>query len=64
MRWPESDADHFIYELGPVMKPPKDVRTGNLFRSTRTWCAIDTLLSGEFETISDAANETKRRLEE
>lgn len=62
--WPESDADHFIYELGPVMKPPKDVRTGNLFRSARTWCAIDTLLSGEFETISDAANETKRRVEE
>lgn len=62
--WPESDVDHFIYELGPAMKPPKELRNGKVVRSTRTWCAIDTLLSGEFETISDAANETKRRLEE
>lgn len=62
--WPESDGDHFIYELGPAMKPPKEVRTGNLFRNARTWCALDTLLSGEFETISDAAIESKRRLEE
>ena len=63
--WPASDRDHFVYRLGPPMLPPKEMRTGpSIVRSARAQCAIDTLLSGQFETISDAKAETKRRLGE
>ena len=61
-RWPESEEDHFVYELGPGMQPAKEIRTGGIFGPGHCWCAIDTLLSGHFETISDARDETKRRL--
>lgn len=60
--WPTTDTDHIIYKLGPVMRPTAAVPTGNLFRNARVWCAIDTLLSGAFESIRDASDETKRRL--
>ena len=60
--WPETEIDHFIYQLGPPMRPSKEVKTGKIFMNGRVWCAIDTLLSGAFDTISDARNETKRRL--
>lgn len=60
--WPKTDTFHFVYILGPAMRPTSEVRTGNIFRSGRVYCAIDTLLSGAFKTISDARNETKRRL--
>ena len=33
-------------------------------RAGRVSCAIDTLLSGAFDTISDARDETQRRLAE
>jgi hypothetical protein len=61
--WPETDSDHFIYWLGPPMRPAQEIRTGNIFKSGRVWCAIDTLLSGAFATIRDAADETTRRLD-
>ncbi|MBV8524018.1 MAG: hypothetical protein JOY71_18155 [Acetobacteraceae bacterium] len=60
--WPETASDHFIYRLGPPMRPPCEVKTGNIFRNGRVWCAIDTLLSGAFTTISDARDETQRRI--
>ena len=63
-RWPPTDRDHFVYKLGPPMQPARPVRTGALYKNARVWCAIDTLLSGAFETIAEARNETKRRLEE
>jgi hypothetical protein len=63
-KWLETDADHFVYRLGPPMRPAKEVKTGNIFRNGRVWCAIDTLLSGAFDTISDARDETQRRLAE
>jgi len=62
--WVQTESDHFVYRLGPPMQPPKEVRTGKIFRSGRVWCAIDTLLSGAFSTISDARDETQRRLAE
>lgn len=62
--WPPTDIDHFVYRLGPPMRPPQEVRTGNIFRNGRVWCAIDTLLSGAFATISDARDETQRRMAE
>jgi hypothetical protein len=61
--WLSTDTgDHFVYKLGPAMQPPKAVKTGNLYRNARVSCAIDTLLSGAFSTISDARDETNRRL--
>jgi hypothetical protein len=62
--WPATDLDHFVYQLGPPMRPAAEIRTGNLYRNGRVWCAIDTLLSGAFPTISAARDETKRRLAE
>jgi len=61
--WPKTNSDHFVYRLGPPMGPLTEVRTGNIFRNGRVYCAIDTLLSGAFKTISEARDETKRRLE-
>jgi len=61
--WPKTDTFHFVYVLGPAMRPMSEIRTGNIFRAGRVTCAIDTLLSGAFETISDARDETKRRLD-
>lgn len=62
--WFQNTVDHFVYRLGPAMRPACEVRTGNIFRNGRVWCAIDTLLSGAFSTISEARDETKRRLAE
>jgi hypothetical protein len=61
--WVLTDSPHFIYHLGPPMRPPSEVRTGKIFRNGRVYCAIDTLLSGAFKTIGEARDETKRRLE-
>ncbi len=63
-RWLKTDFDHFVYKLGPAMRPSREVRTGKIYMNGRVWCAIDTLLSGAFATISDARDETKRRLAE
>ena len=60
--WPKTDTHHFVYTLGPAMKPTARVRTGKIYRNARVWCAIDTLLSGVCETIGDARDETSRRL--
>ena len=61
-RWPKNEQDNFVYRLGPPMRPISPVRTGKIYMNGRVWCAIDTLLSGAFPTISDARDETKRRL--
>ena len=61
-RWPHTESDHFVYKLGPAMKPAKPVQNGKIYPSGRYWCAIDTLLSGAFDTISAARDETQRRL--
>lgn len=63
-KWLKTDFDHFVYKLGPAMRPSREVRTGKIYMNGRVWCAIDTLLSGAFSTISDARDETKRRLAE
>ncbi len=64
--WPEKDADsdpdHLLYKLGPAMRPPYTVRSGPIW-NRRIRCAIDTLLSGAYENISEAKKETIRRLD-
>ncbi len=61
--WPETDQDHYVYTLGPAMRPRAEIRNGKIWPSGRYWCAIDTLLSGAYTTISDARDETNRRVE-
>jgi hypothetical protein len=34
---------HFLYKLGPAIKPNKTVKTGNIYRNGRVWCMFDTL---------------------
>lgn len=61
--WRSIEGEQVVYRLGPPMRPPKEIRTGKkVARATRVWCAIDTLLSGACSTISDARDETSRRL--
>ena len=55
-----SDEPHFLYTLGPVIKPPQPVRTGKIFRNQRVWCALDLLLTSE--TIREARDKTQERL--
>ena len=59
--WSNKDNDHFIYKLGPAMKPLEIVKSGQIW-NRRGWCCIDTLLSGACKTIKDAMEETNRRL--
>jgi len=61
-KWPSTDAPHFIYVLGPPMRPAGPIATGKIYKNGRVWCLIDTLLSGEFDTISEARDATKNRL--
>lgn len=35
------------------MRPAKELRTGNVYRAARVWCAIDTLLLGQCKTIAE-----------
>ena len=65
--WCSTDMDHFVYKLGPPMKPAKTLRAGGVNdavkQSARVWCAIDTLLTGQFEQLGQARDETKRRID-
>lgn len=56
----EDDYAHFVYTLGPAIKPSKEVKTGNIFRSGRVWCHLDALLT--CDTISEARDLTKKRM--
>lgn len=59
--WRGDPCNHFVYRLGPPMRPVAEMKTGNIYPSGRVWCDIDTLLSGAWTTVSDARNETQRR---
>lgn len=52
-------APHFLYHLGPPMRPSKLTPTGANWRDTRVRCFIDTLLT--CATIAEARAETARR---
>ncbi|SDJ31962.1 PD-(D/E)XK nuclease superfamily protein [Lachnospiraceae bacterium G41] len=58
----EWEQDHFVYTLGPVIEPTKEVKTGNIYASGRRWAMLDALLTSE--TIEQACNISKRRMEE
>lgn len=54
------EHDQFDFELGPAIHPGRPVRTGNLYRAQRVWCALDLLLTAE--TIREARDKTQERL--
>ena len=54
--WP----NQLLYELGPAIEPPHEVKTGKIYPNGRVWAAIDLLLT--CKTISDARAQTKERL--
>jgi hypothetical protein len=59
---PAAEVDpHFLYHLGPAMRPAHEVRTGNIFRNGRVWAHLDLLMTEA--TISDARDKTKKRME-
>lgn len=49
-----------VYRLGPVIRPPSDVKTGRIFRSGRVWAMLDLLLT--CKTIAEARNKSDRRM--
>lgn len=52
--------DHFLYTLGPAIKPNKEVRIGKKINwAGRVWCMLDTLLTSK--TISEARDISKKR---
>lgn len=51
---------HFVLQLGPAIRPTREVRTGpKIVRSARVWVDIDLLLTSE--TITEALELTKQR---
>jgi hypothetical protein len=53
---------HFLYTLGPAMRPSKRVPAGpKVVRSNHVWAALDLLLTSA--TITEAMQETKKRQE-
>lgn len=55
------DVPHFLYRLGPAIIPPKEIRTGKIYKNGRVKCYLDTLFT--CSTISDARDLTKKRME-
>jgi hypothetical protein len=53
---------HFLYRLGPPIRPSREVRSGKVVRSMRVWAMLDLLLTSE--TISDARDASDRRAEQ
>jgi hypothetical protein len=54
------DTPHWLFQLGPAIKPPRQVKGGRLFRGQRVWAALDLLLTSE--TVSEARDKTQARL--
>jgi hypothetical protein len=61
-RWPNTSHPHFVYDLGPAIRPPLTMGLGNLYSTGRVWCLIDTLLTGEYRTLKEASDASKKRL--
>lgn len=57
----ECEVDHFVYKLGPAVKPTHTVKTGKLYATGRVWAMIDTLLTAD--SISEARDISQARSE-
>lgn len=54
---------HYLLKLGPAIRPPREVKNGPKIKmAMRVWCMLDLLLTSE--TITEARDETQRRLGE
>lgn len=62
-RWPDSDSPHFIYHLGPAMKPVRPMPLGTIHPSMRNYVALDLLLSGVASDYKNAIDLMKLRKE-
>lgn len=51
--------DHYLYVLGPAIKPNTEIRSGKIYPNGRVWCMLDTLLTSK--TIFEARNISKKR---
>lgn len=51
--------DHYLYTLGPAIKPSKEIRSGKIYPNGRVWCMLDALLTSK--TIFEARNISKKR---
>ena len=51
---------HFLYTLGPAIRPAKEVRSGPI-RNARLWCHLDTLLTAD--SVQEAGWVTAKRME-
>jgi hypothetical protein len=49
----------FIYKLGPAIKPPREVRNGNIYANARLKAMLDTLLT--CRTIQEAVKVSQKR---
>lgn len=56
----EEDNPLYVYNLGPAIKPPKTVKTGNIYAGGHVWAMLDTLLTAD--TISEARDISQARL--
>ena len=50
---------HYLYRLGPAIRPSQEVRTGNIFRNGRVGAHLDLLLTAT--TIAEARDQSKAR---
>ena len=56
----EWETNHFVYTLGPAIKPSKTVKTGNIYASGRKWAMLDLLLTSD--TIAEACDLSAQRV--
>ncbi len=52
---------HYLFSLGPPIRPAHEVKYGKIWNPGRVYCMLDTLLT--CNTIEEAVKETKRREE-
>ena len=52
---------HFLYTLGPAIRPAQAVKTGNVYANSRKWAHLDLLLT--CATVSEASEKSKKRIE-
>lgn len=54
------DQDHYLYYLGPPIKPIREVKAGpKIIRNIRVWAMLDLLLTSE--TIQEARDKSRER---
>lgn len=58
----KEEEPHFLYRLGPAIRPTSEVKTGAIFRAGRRWAMLDLLLTTK--TIAEASKKSYKRVQE